>query len=161
MPIWLVHFAHWLQNTRWALNISGSDWAYPFVQATHFVGLSLWIGSNVAGDLRLLGVGNKRETIAQFWQALFVWNWIGFSVAVLGGFMLFSANAVGYVKNPAFRIKIGVLVPMALALHIVIQRKARLWGRLPEMPMLAKFAGLVEIILWVCVAIAAVSIPEF
>jgi hypothetical protein len=50
----LVAFGHWLQNRPFALTIAGSDWAYPFVQATHFTGLSLWVGTNVAVDLSLM-----------------------------------------------------------------------------------------------------------
>jgi hypothetical protein len=52
--------------------------------------ISLWLGTNIIVDLRLLGVGKKRQTAAQLSDALFAWNWIGFSVVVLGGFLLFS-----------------------------------------------------------------------
>jgi len=61
---WLTEFGHWLQNTSFALAIGDSRWAYPIVQATHFTGISLWLGTNVAVDLSLLGVGNQRQTPA-------------------------------------------------------------------------------------------------
>jgi hypothetical protein len=35
----LVTFGNWLQNRSFALAVATSDWAYPFVQATHFTGL--------------------------------------------------------------------------------------------------------------------------
>ena len=68
----LVHFGHWLQNRPFALAIAGSEWAYPFVQATHFTGLSLWVGTNVAVDLSLLGVGKKSTPPLQLSDALFI-----------------------------------------------------------------------------------------
>ena len=95
----LVSFGHWLQNRPFALSIAGSDWAYPFVQATHFTGLSLWVGTNVAVDLSLLGVGKKSSTPLQLSSVLFLWNWIGFGIAVIGGFLLFSVSAETYHEH--------------------------------------------------------------
>jgi hypothetical protein len=155
----LLALCHWLQNTPLVLWLYGSNWAYPPVQATHFTGLSLWIGTNVALDLRLLGLGKGRQTIAELSDALFILNWAGFAIAILGGFLLFSVSATGYVANPAFRIKLGILLPVALLLHIVNQRQARVWSQAAETPVLAKVAGLAELLLWLSVAIAAVSIP--
>jgi hypothetical protein len=54
-----------------------------------------------------------------------------------------------------------VLLPLALAWHIFVQRKSRTWGRTPETPSVAKFAGLLEIVLWVSVGTAAVWIPNY
>src|SRR5712692_7483874 len=88
----LLAFTDWLQNTPMALAVGGSDWAYPFVQLTHFTGLSLWLGTSVAVDLRLLGVNKGNQTASQLLDALFVWNWIGFGIAVVGGFLLFQSR---------------------------------------------------------------------
>jgi len=157
----LLHFCDWLQNTPLALAVAGSTWAYPYVQMTHFTGLSLWIGTNFALDLRLLGVGAKRETPAEISSGLFVWNWIGFAIAITGGFLLFSTAATSFITNPAFQIKLGVLIPIALVWHIVVQMKSRAWGATESVPLAAKLAGLVEMLLWLGVATAAVSIPLF
>lgn len=155
----LVPFGHWLQNRSYSLAIADSGWAYPFVQATHFTGLSLWIGTNVAVDLSLIGIGNKRQTPSQLSDRLFVWNWLGFAIAVLGGFLLFSVSAETFVINPAFIAKLGALIPIALITHIVIQCKVHGWGESPDTPTVAKFAGSLELFLWFCVATAAVLIP--
>jgi hypothetical protein len=155
----LIHFGHWLQNRPFALAIAGSDWAYPFVQATHFTGLSLWVGTNVAVDLNLLGVGKKSAPPLQISDALFIWNWIGFGIAVMGGFLLFSVSAETYLSNIAFLTKLGMLIPLGLALHIVIQRKAPAWEKSSQTSSVAKFAGFTELLLWLCVVTAAVLIP--
>jgi hypothetical protein len=157
----LLAFGEWLQNRDYALAIATSDWAYPFVQATHFTGLSLWVGTTVAVDLSLLGVGNKHQAPAQLFDTLFIWNWIGFAIAITGGFLLFSASAATYVINPAFLTKLGILIPLALILHIVIQRKVRAWGQTANPPLVAKLASATEILFWFCVATAAVLIPYF
>ena len=159
MHDFLLSFGHWMQTRSFALAVAESDWVYPFVQATHFVGLSLWIGTNVALDLSLLGVGNKHQAPAQLSAALFIWNWVGFAIAITGGFLLFSASASMYVTNIAFLTKLGVLIPAALVLHIVNQRKVQTWSLNPDLPSAAKFAGAMELLLWLCVVTAAVSIP--
>jgi hypothetical protein len=155
----LVMFGHWLQNRPFALSIAGSEWAYPIVQATHFTGLSIWVGTSVIVDLNLLGVGRKSSTPLQLSDALFIWNWIGFAIAVTGGFLLFSVSAGTYLANIAFLTKLGLLIPLGLALHIVIQQKAPAWEKASETPPAAKVAGLTELLLWLCVATAAVLIP--
>lgn len=155
----LIPFGHWLQNRDFALAIADSRWAYPFVQATHFSGISLWLGTNFAVDISLLGVGNKRQTPAQLSDALFVWNWLGFGLAVLGGFLLFSVSAETFVINPAFLTKLGILIPAALVTHIAIQCKIHSWGKAPQTSAAGRRAGSLELLLWFCVATAAVLIP--
>jgi hypothetical protein len=157
---YLATFCKWLESTWWGTGVRTSLWVYPFVQLTHFSGLSLWLGTNVAVDLRLLGVGKKRQTATQLSDALFAWNWIGFCIVVLGGFLLFSATASTYVVNPAFRVKLGILVPLALIWHIVVQQKTHTWGQTPDPPTAAKLAGLIELLLWISVVTAAVQIPN-
>jgi hypothetical protein len=157
----LLEFANWLQNLPWVLSMGGSIWSFPFIQALHFTGLSLWVGTNIALDLHLLTIGKRTQTAAEFADALFVWNWIGFAAVVTGGSLMFSINAVNYVENPAFETKLGLLIPTALILHIFIQQKVKVWGRTMEVPTAGKVAGGVEALLWLCVALAAVVIPYF
>jgi hypothetical protein len=156
----LVTFAKWLESTWWGTGVRTSLWVYPFIQLIHFSGLSVWLGTNAAVDMRLLGAGKNRQTAAQLSDALFVWNWIGFCIVVLGGFLLFSATGSTYLANPAFQVKLGMLVPTALIWHIVVQQKTRTWGRAPDTPAVAKLAGLIELLLWISVVTAAVEIPN-
>ena len=157
----LYSFSEWLQNTGWALNISGSTWAYPYVQMIHFTGLSLWVGTNIAVDLHLLGIGSKRLTSAELNDALFAWNWTGLAIAVTGGFMLFATAATSFIVNPAFELKLGLLVPLGVILHIVVQQKTKSWGQTKDTPGVAKFMGGLELLWWFAVATTAASIPYF
>jgi len=156
----LVSFAKWLESTPWGTLVRSSLWAYPFTQLIHFTGLSIWIGTNLALDLRLLGIGKNRETAAELRDDIFVWNWIGFCIVLMGGFLLFSSTATTFIVNVAFRWKLGVLVPLALLWHIVVQSKSRVWGKTSDTPMIAKISGLTEILLWISVITAAVEIPN-
>src|SRR5262245_10403077 len=130
----LLAFANWLEASPWGSGVRYSLWAYPFTQLIHFTGLSIWVGTNFALDLRLMGIGRQRATAAETAQDLFAWNWVGASIVLLGGFLLFSANAAAYVQNPAFQWKLSLFVPLGLIWHIIVQRKARTWGRTTQTP---------------------------
>jgi hypothetical protein len=156
----LQSLAKWLESTSLGTGIRTTG-IYPFVQTLHFTGLSLWLGTNVIVDLRLLGVGNQRQTAAELSRALWAWNWIAFALAVLGGFLLFSATSTLYVANPAFQFKLGLLVPLALIWHLVVQRRTETWGREADAPAVAKISALIEMLLWLCVVSAAVEIPSY
>jgi hypothetical protein len=153
--------AYWFESTNIGLSVGGSTWAYPYVQLLHLAGLSLWLGTTIAVDLHLLGVLRRDQTTAQLQKALIVWNWIGFIVLILGGVLLFSTAATLFIGNLAFETKVGLLLPVALAWHVLMQVKIRAWGQTMNPPNVAKVAGFVEILLWVSVATAATAIPYF
>jgi hypothetical protein len=157
----LMSWARWLETSPWGYQVRTSEWLYPFVQLTHFSGLSLWIGTNVAIDMRLIGIGRRRQTAAELHDELFMWNWIGFGIVVLGGFLLFSSAATTFLHNAAFLAKLKYLVPLALAWHILVQWKTPSWGHTDETPPAAKLAGGVEVCLWLAVVTAAVLIPTY
>jgi hypothetical protein len=157
----IMAVAEWLEATPWGVLTRESTWAYPFVQLIHFTGLSIWLGTSFALDLRLLGVGYRRATPAQVAKELFAWNWIGFAITLTGGFMLFSGIATLFIDNIAFQWKLGMVVPLALIWHIFVQRRARDWGQGPDVSGIAKLAAGVEIVLWICVVWAAVQIPNY
>ncbi len=156
----LMGFAKWLEGTPWGVMVRTSLWAYPVTQLITFTGLSIWIGTNLALYLRQLGIGKDRKTAAQLRDDLFAWTWIGFRIVVTGGFLLYSSTASTFLLNIAFQWKLGFFVPLALLWHIFVQWKASEWGVTKDTPAIAKFSGLAEILLWVCVITAAVEIPN-
>ena len=135
----------WLENSWWAVTVRESALAYPLMQWIHFVGLSLWLGACLTVDLRLMGVGPRRQSAAELSNGLWAWKWIGFAVAMAGGFLLFSAYATMYVSNAAFVLKVAVLTPLALMWHLVVQKRAAAW------------TGAIEFVLWISVVTAAVG----
>ena len=140
----------------WAVTIRLSSWLYPVVLWVHFIGLSIFLGTTAAVDLRLMGVGARRFTAAQLSRDLFAWNWIGFAVAFAGGFLLLSAEATTYVANAGFNVKLGVATPLALVWHVVVQQKARAWTGRAQASAIGKWSGAMELLLWLSVVIASV-----
>ena len=147
----------WLENTPWGVTVRDSSWMYPVVLWVHFIGLAMWLGTSLAVDLRLMGVGARRQTAFELSNGLFAWSWIGFAVAFLGGFLLLSAEATTYVTNTGMRLKLAVLFPLALMWHLVVQKKTRAWTRTGETSAIGKWAGVIELLLWISVVTASVG----
>jgi len=127
-------FCDRLQNIRLVVWLVTAQYAYPLSNGPTLRVSPFGSGRRWRSIFRLLGAGKRFQTAAQLSDALFSWNWLGLGIAVLGGFTLFATAAVGYIDNPAFRLKLGVLLPLALTWHIFVQQKSRTWGRTPERP---------------------------
>jgi hypothetical protein len=130
---------------------------HPVVLCVHFVGLSIWLATSLIVDLRLMGVGGRRQTAAELSRGLFSWKWIGFGVAVVGGFLLLSAEATTYAMNTSIRLKLAVLTPLALMWHLMVQRNTRAWTQNEHISAIGKWAGLIEFLFWIAVVAASVG----
>lgn len=160
MPIWLLKFCRWLQNSPVGLAVGGTAWGYPYVQLIHFFGLSSWVGTIVIVDLRLIGIARGPQTAGQLADQLLTLTWTGLGIAITGGFLLFSANATTYIHNAAFQTKLPLIL-LGIVYHAVMQCKVRKWSESPSTPPLAKLAGIAELALWLGVITAAVEIPNY
>ena len=160
MPQWLIGFGEWLQNSPMGLWVGATEWGYPYVQMLHFTGLSLWVGTIVALDLRLLGLIGRDKAPRDVVSLLNPITWTGFFIAITGGLLLFSGIAASYVQNPAFQVKI-LLVITGVCLHLFMVHKARRWENISDPPASFKLVAAFEICLWIGVAFAATEIPAY
>ena len=127
--------------------MNGPEWAFPIVESLHFMGLALSIGTIAIVDLRLLGIGMRRQTASQLAADLDPWTWSGFAVMLITGPLMFSADAVVYHNNPAFQFKMTCLL-LALLFHFTIHRKVT---RSDVSPTAARLAGGLSLALWTAV----------
>jgi len=156
----LLRFGDWLQNSPMGLTVGQTLWGYPYIQLIHFFGLSLWVGTIVMLDLRILGLAVKNQSATQLLRNLLPWTWTGLCIVVTGGVLLFSAAAKTYMLNAAFRVKFPLLLT-GIAYHIFIQQKLPKWESPAGLPAVAKIAGFTELVLWIGVITAAVNIPNY
>ena len=140
-------FFEWLTTSPWANAMNGPEWAFPVVQSLHFMGFALSIGTIAIVDLRLLGLGMRRQTAAQLAADLAPWTLSGLAVMLITGFLMFSADAVRYHVNPSFQFKMTCLTA-ALLFHFTVHRRAAGAG-VP--PIAAKLIGLLSLALWTAV----------
>jgi len=140
-------FFEWLTTSPWANAINGPEWAFPVVQSLHFIGFAFSIGTIAIVDLRLLGLGMRRQSAVELAADLDPWTLVGFALMLTTGPLMFSADAVNYHNNPSFQFKMVVLM-VALLFHFTIHRKV---ARSGVSPLAAKFAGGLSLVLWTAV----------
>jgi hypothetical protein len=142
-----ISFFRWLTTSPWAKAMNGPEWAFPVVQSLHFIGFALSIGTIAIVDLRMLGLGMRRQRADELAQDLEPWTRAGLAVMLITGPLMFSADAVTYHVNPSFQFKMVCLM-LALLFHFTIHRRAVRSG-VP--PIAAKLAGASSLLLWTAV----------
>src|ERR1700681_880981 len=115
-------FFNWLTPSPWANFMNGPEWAFPVVESLHFMGLALSIGTIAIVDLRLLGLGMRRQTASELAADLAPWTRSGLVVMLITGPLMFSADAVNYHYNPSFQLKMIFLL-VALLFHFTVHSK--------------------------------------
>ena len=134
----------WLVNSPWSHVMAAKEWVFPIVQSLHFIGFALLIGTIAMVDVRLLGIGMRRQTASELAADLSRWTTTGVAVMLTTGFLMFSTDALGYHYNPSFQFKMVCLMA-ALVYHFTVHRRA-LRADVPSSA--AKAAAVVSLLLW-------------
>ncbi len=139
----------WLENTKLALLVQESLWAYPIVLSFHAIGMGFLVGTIIIIDLRLLGVA-KQAPVTAFAQLVYV-AWAGFAINAVTGISLFLAGATTLFFNPAFQIKILLLMLGGLtawAFRPLVFNVANDWPADGSTPTSAKILACASLTLW-------------
>lgn len=148
----LLSLARWAENTEFFSYIRTSSYTYPVILSLHMVAIALFGAMILMTDLRLLGWAMRSRSVSDIVDQLRVPKRIGFVCAATCGLLLLGSKAEDYYYNVFFRIKISLL--LAVAMHalvfrgIVYNRAAEL-DRAPTMPGRAKLAAVISLILWI------------
>ena len=89
-----AEFLRWLVNSPWSRAMNLYEWMFPAVQSLHFIGFALSIGTIAIVDLRLLGLGMRRQAAAELAVDLAPWTYAGIAVMLITGPLMFSTDAV-------------------------------------------------------------------
>ena len=154
---WLL----WLQNGVIGQAMRQSALLYPAVEILHILGFALLLGSIVALDLRVLGLG-RVLAVADLADHLLPIAVGGFLLAVVTGSLLFATEAASLFDNLAFRTKLVLLAAAganAAVLHAHAWRGVDRWGASAPRP--ARVAAALSILFWAGVLICGRLIAYF
>jgi hypothetical protein len=157
----LLSICQWLEKTPPATAMRESLWIFDVTETIHTLGIILVAGTIMLVDLRLLGMGLRREPVSHVVSRIVPWTLSGFCLMFLTGGWLFSFEASKLYHSPAFRIKMMLLSLAglnALIFHLTVYRRAAEWDDLPKVPVRARLAGLVSLVLWIGIIAAGRSI---
>ena len=107
---------------------------------------------------KVMGLVARRRSLGELAEQLFPWAWIGFTFAVISGFLMFATDAGDWAPSKVFHVKLTLIVVSALFAFIV-QRGSRKWGLDPEISRAAKIIALISLLLWVATILSASEIP--
>jgi hypothetical protein len=108
-------------------------------------------------DLRLLGLGVRRQTASQIAEELAPWT-LGALVLAMGtGVLLFSYDPLKFYANRAFPYKVALLVA-AVAFHYTRHSKVTRAGGANVKPMSEQLAAAMSLALWLAVTVAGLAI---
>lgn len=145
-----------LEESAIARAFSGSLWFYPAVEVLHVVGFVILVGSAFVLDLRLLG-RLRSLPVADAVHNLTRWARRSLLVVVPTGLMLFIAEATTLATNPAFQLKLVLILAAgvnAAIFHRMVfrnmdfNREGVAWLDGAPLPLHARLAGVLSIVLW-------------
>jgi hypothetical protein len=128
----------------------------------HFIGLCLLLGAMLIIDLRLLGVGKRMPIGAAL--SLLPFAIVGFVVNLMTGIMFFCFDPFGYWRNPAFKLKmVLVLIAGLNALIFTLTSHRRLAATAPDYDAGAaiKWSAAASLTLWFAIILFGRLIVAF
>ena len=150
----MLDFFHWLQYSRPLIAMRSSSWIFPVIASVHLMGLALLGGAVLVVDLRLLGLGLRRQPVAQIARDAERWLFVSLAVLLPTGvlqFMCFAATKYYYLT--AFWVKMAAL-SLALVFTFAVRRQVIMADETLTRPVLNKFVAVVSLSLWSTVAVA-------
>jgi len=118
--------------------IAETTWGYPIVGALHVLAMALFGGAVLAQHIRVVQSADVR------WIRR-----IGMTLVVITGALVFASGAVGYYGSTSFRIKMALLV--LLALNAIVASR---WSE-------HRLNSVIALALWVAVIFASRGIAFF
>jgi hypothetical protein len=148
----LFPFFEWLEATPVGSALAQSLWAFPLIEATHLVGLTLLGGTLLVVDLRLLGLGLKNQSIAAVTGSVHKWLVGAVILMLTTGLLLFICEPIKLYFSTSFWVKITTL-PIALIFTFTVRRRIVRAGT-EETTTRTRLLGAASMLLWFTVAAA-------
>jgi uncharacterized membrane-anchored protein len=152
----------WLYDLPTGALMRDVAFMFPMMETLHFLGLSTLVGSIAIVDLRILGVG--RAMPFEPMLRLIPLAIAGLVINIVSGFFMFTTDPYMYWPNPAFRIKmVLVLIAAANALWFMYaeQRKIAALDSEKRPDTSVRIVALISIILWVLIILLGRLLPTY
>jgi hypothetical protein len=153
----------WLEKTPLSAGVQNIGWIIPASQIVHILGLAAILFSTLAIDLRVLGVSGRRVSLRGMTGHFLPLIWSVVPLMALTGAILIIGEPRRDLLNPAFQIKMLLLV-CALAATFGIQvlvggGSASVTGDRGGWPM--RTLAVVSLALWFGIAVCGRLIAYF
>jgi len=148
----LLTFFQWCEASGIGETIRKSSWLFPVIEAVHLLGLGVIGGAVLVVDLRLLGLGLRRQSAAQLTRDAQPWLVGSLVLMIVTGGLLFLSEAIKCYYHDAFWFKMSCLF-LAIVFTFTIQRKVIMTDESRLRPLWSKVVAVVSVLLWAGVGI--------
>jgi hypothetical protein len=134
--------------------LNTNEWAFPVCEVLHIVGFAMLIGTITIVDLRLLGVGMRRQTAAELVRDTAPWTLLGLMLVLTTGPLIFSSGPATYVYNSSFHYKMTALA-VGILYNWTVHKKV---ANSPDPGGLGVLVGAFSMLLWASIIFAGIFI---
>ena len=134
--------------------LNQNEWSFPVCEVLHIVGFALLIGTIFMVDLRLMGLGMKRQSAAQVLKDTAPWTLVGLTMVLISGPLIFLSDPLLYLYNASFRYKITMLI-IAIIYNWTLHRNVAARGNPGTLGVLV---GGVSALMWASLIFAGIFI---
>ena len=146
-------FFQWCEATAIHDAIANSRWAFAAIESIHLLALAAIGGAVLVVDMRLLGLGLKRQPIADVSHSAFPWMVGSLLVMLTTGIALFLSEPLKCYNSTPFWVKMTALA-LAMLFTFTIRRKVTHADESRARPILDKLVAVVSLALWFSVGAA-------
>jgi K+ transporter len=160
----LAQLLHALNETAFSTRLRESDWTFSIIETVHVLSITVMAGTIALVDLRLLGVLFRRQRVSRVTVQVTPVTWVGFALMAASGTLLFIAQPEKNAANPAFQVKLVLLLAAAINLavfHRLVFRNVGAWDDRPTPPRTAQVCGAVSLLLWATIIVLGRIIAYF
>lgn len=152
--LYLKDVIAFLEDNGLADAVRENDLLFPLIESVHVLAICLVVGSIMAVDLRLLGFAWIKRPVSAVTRGILPLTWGAFTVAVASGFLMFISNATKYLGNGFFVAKLCLIAAAGvnmLVFHFISARDQPRWDNQARLPLTARLAGGISVLLWIAV----------
>ena len=102
--------------------LNASEFIFPTLEVLHIAGFAALVGTIAIVDFRLLGLGMRRQKVADVARDLGPLTLLGLAFVLLSGPLMFSSDPDMYYLNRSFQVKM-VLLLAAIIFHYTAHRR--------------------------------------
>jgi hypothetical protein len=121
------------------------------LQIVHVLGFILLLSSLVLISLRLLGLAFVEQPVSQLGKDATRLIWVGLALAAVSGTLMFVSSPRMYYTNPAFELKMLLLI-VAVLVQVLLLR--RVTANDSPAPALARTSVALSLVFWFGVGLA-------
>jgi hypothetical protein len=143
----LLSFFQWCEATTLGTAIRETTWAFAVIESVHLLALCVIGGAILVVDLRLLGLGLRRQRVPDL--ARDAQPWLNYSLAVMlltGAGLFLSEPTKCYYSTP-FWFKMTSLA-LAIIFCYTVRRKVAYADEGRISPQMYSLVGVVSLALW-------------